>query len=206
MLIVNDERGEALAEELGADATYINTDVSSADAVQHLVRTAVKQFGRLDIMFNNAGIAGNSHARYLDDDLSDFDRVMNVDLLGVMLGCRYAGEVMARQGGGSIINTASIGGSLGGFGILTYRAAKAAVIAVTQSVAIDLGGIQYQGQLYITGADKNGYGGDGYGPWPDARDRTANAAGIHGDHAGIATAGENGHGGGHCSNSAFSGQ
>ncbi|MEM8662454.1 MAG: SDR family NAD(P)-dependent oxidoreductase, partial [Pseudomonadota bacterium] len=136
---VQDDRGQALADALGEHAHYVHTDVSDPESVQAAVQTACERFGQLDIMFNNAGIAGNSHARALDDDFSDFERVMKVDLLGVMLGSRYAGEVMAKQGGGSIINTASIGGSMGGFGVLTYRAAKAGVIAVTQSLAIDFG-------------------------------------------------------------------
>ncbi|MEM6583944.1 MAG: glucose 1-dehydrogenase [Pseudomonadota bacterium] len=136
---VQDDRGQALADRLGESAHYVHTDVSDPESVQAVVQVACERFGQLDIMFNNAGIAGNSHARALDDDFSDFERVMKVDLLGVMLGSRYAGEVMAKQGSGSIINTASIGGSVGGFGILTYRAAKAGVIAVTQSLAIDFG-------------------------------------------------------------------
>ena len=132
------ELGESLAQRIGRDAIFRQTDVSRSDEVQALVDAAVSRFGGLDIMFNNAGISGTPHGRFLDDDLADFNRVMSVNLFGVMLGCRFAGKYMACHGGGSIINTASIGGSFPGFGITTYRAAKAGVLHFTKSLAIDL--------------------------------------------------------------------
>ncbi|MEX2256809.1 MAG: SDR family oxidoreductase, partial [Acidimicrobiia bacterium] len=73
-----------------------------------------------------------------DDDLRDFERVMAVNVLGVMLGCQRAARYMAEHGGGSIINTTSIGGINAGAGLMTYRAAKAAVVHLSQSIAIDL--------------------------------------------------------------------
>src|SRR3546814_18021985 len=98
----------------------------------------LSRFGRLDIMFNNAGINSTGANRFLDNDLADFDRVMQVNLLGVLHGCQCAGRVMAKSGGGSIINNASMAGILPGFGLITYRAAKAGVVHVSKSLAIDL--------------------------------------------------------------------
>ena len=91
-------------------------------------------------MFNNAGISCKAFPSLLDDDLSDFDRVMRVNVLGPMLGTRDAARVMRRQGrGGVILNNASIAGTLAGIGMLTYRASKAALIQYSKSAAIDLG-------------------------------------------------------------------
>ena len=89
-------------------------------------------------MFNNAGIGGAAHQRFLEDELQDFQRVIGVNLLGVMIGTQRAARHMAKHGGGSIINTASIAGTVAGFGVVTYRASKAAVIHFSKSVAIDL--------------------------------------------------------------------
>src|SRR5215475_13213649 len=89
-------------------------------------------------MVNNAGIGGATHERFLDDDLKDFQKVVDVNLLGVMLGTQRAARHMARNGGGSIINTSSIAAIKAGFGVMTYRAAKAAVVHFTKCAAIDL--------------------------------------------------------------------
>lgn len=98
------------------------------------------EFGGLHIMLNNAGTSGVMVERFLDDELQDFQRVMGINLLGVMLGTQRAARHMAKHGGGSIINTASVAGYLAGFGVTTYRASKAAVIHFSKSAAIDLAG------------------------------------------------------------------
>ena len=134
---VDAERGEALVAELGAQAAFAQTDVGDADQVQAAVDFAVERFGGLHVMCNNAGIGG-SRRRFLDDDLRDFDRLMRVNVLGVMLGCQRAARYMVTHGGGSIVNTTSIGGINAGGGLMTYRATKAAVVHLTQCIAIDL--------------------------------------------------------------------
>jgi NAD(P)-dependent dehydrogenase (short-subunit alcohol dehydrogenase family) len=131
------EAGTGLAAGLGDAAVFLRTDVADADDVQAAVDFAVERFGGLHVMVNNAGISSSRH-RFLDDDLRDFDRVMAVNVLGVMLGCQRAARHMADHGGGSIINTTSIGGINAGAGLMTYRAAKAAVVHLSQSIAIDL--------------------------------------------------------------------
>jgi NAD(P)-dependent dehydrogenase (short-subunit alcohol dehydrogenase family) len=134
---VDEALGAELAAALGPAAAFARADVSQADDVQSLVDVAVERFGGLHIMFNNAGIPSNM-ARLLDNDLSDFTRVMNTNLLGVMLGTQRAGRHMAANGGGSIINNASLAGITAGAGVVTYRASKAAVVHFTKSAAIDL--------------------------------------------------------------------
>ncbi len=134
---VNREAGEALATELGAAAAFKATDVSDADQLQGVVDFAVEQFGALHVMCNNAGI-GDSFKSFLDDDFADFDRVIGINLYGVLVGAQRAARHMAANGGGVIINTTSIGGINAGAGVMTYRATKAAVIFVTRSTAVEL--------------------------------------------------------------------
>ena len=134
---VDTTRGEAVAADLGDAAAFKRTDVAIADEVQALVDFAVTRFGGLHVMFNNAGIGG-SFKRFLDDDLSDFDRVIAVNLYGVIVGSQRAARHMAAHGGGVIVNTTSIGGINAGAGVMTYRATKAAVIHFTKSIAVEL--------------------------------------------------------------------
>jgi NAD(P)-dependent dehydrogenase (short-subunit alcohol dehydrogenase family) len=132
------DRGEGFAATLGADAVFRLTDVSDPDQVGALVAAAVETFGGLDVMVNNAGVSSKMHRSFLDDDLADFQRVMAVNVLGVMAGTRDAARQMATSGGGSIVNMSSIGGIQAGGGVMTYRASKAAVIMFTKSAAIEL--------------------------------------------------------------------
>src|SRR4051812_18880192 len=134
---INAEGGEAVAKELGDAAAFCQTDVSDADQVQALVDFTVGQFGGLHVMFNNAGIGGSARP-FLKDDFRDFERIMAVNLLGVMLGGQRAARHMAEHGGGAIVNTTSIAGINAGVGFTSYRATKAAVIQLTRSWAIEL--------------------------------------------------------------------
>jgi len=134
---VDAEPGEALAATLGDAAVFKRTDVAEADQVQELVDFAVGHFGGLHVMFNNAGVP-SSFARLLDNDLADFDRVMGVNLFGVMVGTQRAARHMAEHGGGSIVNTSSIAALTGGAGPIAYRVSKAAVVQFSRSSAIDL--------------------------------------------------------------------
>jgi NAD(P)-dependent dehydrogenase (short-subunit alcohol dehydrogenase family) len=136
---VDAERGEEVASRLGDAAVFQPTDVSDADQVQALVGLAVARFGGLHVMFNNAGIPGARHGRFLDDDLGDFARVMAVNLYGVMVGSQRAARHMVEHGGGSIINTTSIAALRPGGGVMSYRASKAGVVLFSRSLAIELG-------------------------------------------------------------------
>jgi NAD(P)-dependent dehydrogenase (short-subunit alcohol dehydrogenase family) len=137
---VDEERAQAAAEALGPDAGFQRTDVAQPDQVAALVDTTVERHGRLDVIFNNAGISGARTASLLDDDFADFHTVLGVNLLGVMAGTAHAARAMAKTGGGSVINNASIGGVQPTPGQWAYNSSKAAVIHFTRSAAIQLGG------------------------------------------------------------------
>ncbi len=134
---IDADRGQEVALQIGEDAAFWRTDVSDAEQVQGLVDFAVDHFGGLDIMFNNAGI-GTPLKRFLPDDLSDFSRIMSVNLFGVIAGAQRAARHMKDNGGGCIINNASIAAINAGAGMISYRASKAAVAHVTKCLAIDL--------------------------------------------------------------------
>jgi NAD(P)-dependent dehydrogenase (short-subunit alcohol dehydrogenase family) len=136
---VNEERGLEVAAACGDKARFKQADVSEPEQVRELVDFAVETFGGLHVMFNNAGISGTRHRDLLDDDFSDFHRVIGVNLLGVMAGTREAARHMAFNGGGSIINVSSIGGIQPAPGLWTYHASKSAVIFFTKCASIDLG-------------------------------------------------------------------
>ncbi len=131
------ESGDALAKHLGAATIFKRTDVADADQIQAVVDLAVERFGGLHVMCNNAGIGG-SFTPFLEDGFDDFDRVMAVNIFGVMVGSQRAARHMARHGGGVILNTTSIGGINAGAGVMAYRATKAAVIHFTRSIAVEL--------------------------------------------------------------------
>lgn len=138
---VRDDLGEEVAAELnaqGAKTVYHHTDVGDQAQVAELIAAAASTFGGLDVMVNNAGISSPLRKGMFDEDFEEFDRVMRVNLLGVMAGTRDAARYMADHGGGSIINLGSIGGIQAGGGVSTYRASKAAIIHFTKGAAIEL--------------------------------------------------------------------
>jgi len=135
---INREAGEAVAKEIeqaGGKAIYVQTDVTSDESVKHVVETAVGQYGRLDVMFNNAGI--NFSKPTCDVTVEEWDRVMAVNLRGPFLGCKYALPVMARQGFGSVITTSSNAGLVGRPNYGCYSASKGGVEILSKSLAID---------------------------------------------------------------------
>jgi NAD(P)-dependent dehydrogenase (short-subunit alcohol dehydrogenase family) len=135
---VLDERGCALCKELGGDTSYVHCDVSVEADVKAAIDHAVSLCGCLNVMFNNAGIAG-AVGSVEDVSVGAFDRTLAVNLRGVFLGVKHAAPIMKRQGHGSIINTASVAGIRTGYGNHVYSAAKAGVIQFTRSVAMELG-------------------------------------------------------------------
>jgi NAD(P)-dependent dehydrogenase (short-subunit alcohol dehydrogenase family) len=131
------EQGDALAAELGDATRFARVDVTSEPDVRAAVELAVSELGRLDVMFNNAGIIGavGSIAKL---DLADVDRTLAVIVRGTIIGMKYAAGVMIEQGGGVILSTSSPAGVVGGVGPHIYSAAKAAVLGLTRSVAAEL--------------------------------------------------------------------
>lgn len=136
---VEEEAGKATAAELGGNARFFRTDVSQRDQMQALIDYTVAEFGALHAMVNNAGMNDNSYGRLIDDEFPRFELVMNVNILGTMLGTQIAARHMAANGGGSVVNISSLGGLRAGFGLPVYRASKAAVQNFTQTAAIELG-------------------------------------------------------------------
>jgi len=134
---VQDAKGHTLADTLGGAAVYQHTDVADEDGVKTAVGRAIGEFGRLDIMFNNAGFGG-AIGPIESTPVDEYDRTMHVLLRGPFLGMKHAAPIMKRQGSGSIISTASVAGLGGGRGPHIYSAAKAGVINLTRSVALEL--------------------------------------------------------------------
>jgi len=134
---VQDDRGRRLAGELGSRATFQHTDVTREADVRAAIADSAERHGRLDCLFNNAGYAGVGGG-IEQTSLEGFDETMALLLRGVLLGMKHAAPVMKRQGSGSIISTASVAGLRAGYGPHVYSAAKAAVVHLTRSVAMEL--------------------------------------------------------------------
>jgi meso-butanediol dehydrogenase/(S,S)-butanediol dehydrogenase/diacetyl reductase len=135
---LNEEGGEAVAAEIraaGCAAVFQRCDVSVLREVEALMQRAVDAFGRLDVVFNNAGVGAFGTTPDLEPEI--WHRVIEVDLHAVFYGCRAAIPHFRRFGGGAIVNTASISGLFGDYGLAAYNAAKAGVVNYTRTVAID---------------------------------------------------------------------
>jgi NAD(P)-dependent dehydrogenase (short-subunit alcohol dehydrogenase family) len=134
---VQEERGRALARELGDAACFLRVDVTVEDEVARMVEVAVSELGGLDCLFNNAGILGVVGS-LLDTGREEWDRSMAVLLTSVFLGIKHGARVMRSRGSGAIVNTASTAGVRGGLGPHAYTAAKHAVVGLTESAAVEL--------------------------------------------------------------------
>lgn len=129
---------QAQEEGFSDRASFQRTDVASESDVEAVLNHAVDRFGSLDIVFNNAGVGG-AIGPLTETSVDDWDYTFDVLAKGVFLGIKHAARIMRAQGrGGSIINTASIAGLSGDGGPLVYSAAKAAVVNLTQSAAVEL--------------------------------------------------------------------
>ncbi|WP_186289438.1 glucose 1-dehydrogenase [Burkholderia gladioli] len=122
--------------DAGGTAMFVKTDVSQEASVQELVQAAVDTHGRLDIGFNNAGLLPRT-AALADMSVEDFDRTIAVDLRGVFLCMKYQIAKMLRNGGGAIVNTASVAGLVADPGMAPYVAAKHGVVGITKAAALD---------------------------------------------------------------------
>ena len=134
-----DDAGRAVADGLasrGHTATYVHADVSREHDVQAMVTLALSQYGRLDVLFNNAGILGDQ-APTADATAENWDHVIAVNLRSVFLGVKYGIDAMLRGRGGSIINTASVAGLVGFGGFPAYCASKGGVVQLTRAAALE---------------------------------------------------------------------
>jgi NAD(P)-dependent dehydrogenase (short-subunit alcohol dehydrogenase family) len=143
-LLLVDINGKGLAERAlelkaaGARVESVRADVSRSDQVRSLVEAAQRSYGRVDGLFNNAGIEGHIAPTHEYDE-AEFDRVQQVNVKGVFLGMRHVLPLMIAQGGGAIVNTASIGSERGLAGACTYNASKHAVVGLTRTAAAEVG-------------------------------------------------------------------
>jgi NAD(P)-dependent dehydrogenase (short-subunit alcohol dehydrogenase family) len=135
---VQDDKGARLEEEYGKALRYVRCDVTREGDIKAAIEMAVKSFGRLDCLFNNAGLVGSLEtAESVTEE--GFDSVMHLHVRAAMFGMKYVVPIMRTQGGGSIISTASIAGMQNGFGPLLYSTAKAAIVHMTKVAAAQLG-------------------------------------------------------------------
>ncbi|NRA08945.1 MAG: glucose 1-dehydrogenase [Myxococcales bacterium] len=133
---VRDAEGKAVAEEIGANATYLHLDVTQEDEWGAAVAATTSAFGKLDVLVNNAGIA--EAAPLAEMSLESYQRVIDVNQTGVFLGMRAVVEAMTAAGGGSIVNISSIDGLIGMNNIISYVASKWAVRGMTKAAAMEL--------------------------------------------------------------------
>lgn len=137
---IDDAAGAAMVRELcqagGADAArYVHADVAVHDEVAAMVAATEQAYGRLDILVNNAGIG--HYGQTPDLEAPQWDRVMGVNLNSVFYGCKFAIPLLRRQGGGAIVNIASISGLAADYGFTAYAASKGAVVNYTRALALD---------------------------------------------------------------------
>lgn len=135
------EAAAAAVRAAGGQATYVKADVSNEDDARGMVQHAVATYGRVDALYNNAGIMPEADHSVVDTDVDTWDKVMAVNVRGVFLGCKYAIPQMLEQGSGSIINIASFVAILGcSVPQDAYTASKGAVLALTRSLAVQFAG------------------------------------------------------------------
>lgn len=135
---LNEEKGKAFEKELKAlnrEALFVKANITSEEDVANIFKQTVEAFGRVDVVFNNAGI-GRVHSSH-DLEYSEWRNTVNVDLDGVFLVAREAIREMLKTGGGTIVNTASMFGLVGSSGSAAYNAAKGGVINLTRSLAVE---------------------------------------------------------------------
>jgi NAD(P)-dependent dehydrogenase (short-subunit alcohol dehydrogenase family) len=134
----NDRKGGVEASEIikkDSIAEFIETDVTKEEDIKQMVSFTINRFGRIDILFNNAGIEISKSATETTQE--EWDRMQDINLRAVFLGCKYAIHEMIKTGGGSIINTASVAAILAFPNHAAYCAAKAGVMMLTKQLALD---------------------------------------------------------------------
>jgi NAD(P)-dependent dehydrogenase (short-subunit alcohol dehydrogenase family) len=135
---VNGEGAERIARQIadtGGEAASVQVDVAREAEVQRMVRDTVERWGRIDILYNNAGIGTGGPVTQVSEE--EWDRLIDINLKGVFLGCKHAIPEMLKTGGGAIVNTASDAGLRGSAWLSTYCASKGGVVLLTKSLAVE---------------------------------------------------------------------
>ncbi|KAK2990378.1 hypothetical protein RJ640_014139 [Escallonia rubra] len=132
--------GQLVSESLGpSNCTYVHCDVTNEDHIKNAVDKTVSTYGKLDIMFNNAGISDTPKPRIIDNEKADFERDLDINMTGVFLGMKHAARVMVPAISGCILSTASVASNLGGASSHAYCCSKHAVVGLTRNLAVELG-------------------------------------------------------------------
>lgn len=137
---INDEEGQKVQQEIeanGQESAYISADVSKASDCENMIAFAEKTYGKLNVLFNNAGIMHSDDGNAMSTDEKVWDLTMNINVKGVFFGCKYGIPALQRAGGGSVINTASFVALLGAATPqIAYTASKGAVLSMTRELAV----------------------------------------------------------------------
>lgn len=139
---INAEGAEATARTIadtGGEAASIQTDVTQEDDIKEMISATVTRWGRLDALYNNAGIGVGNPVTQVS--LEEWDRIIDINLRGVFLGTKYAVQEMLKTGGGAIINTASVAGLMGTPMLSAYCASKGGVVMFTKATAAEWAGM-----------------------------------------------------------------
>ncbi|KAF7824533.1 secoisolariciresinol dehydrogenase-like [Senna tora] len=141
---IQDDLGHSLTKDItdssSSCASYVHCDVTNEEDVENAVNTAISKYGKLDIMFNNAGITGVNHTKILNFNKFDFQQVIDTNLVGAFLGTKHAARAMIPARHGSIISMGSVAGSVAGLSSHAYTVSKHALVGLTRSTAVELGG------------------------------------------------------------------
>jgi NAD(P)-dependent dehydrogenase (short-subunit alcohol dehydrogenase family) len=168
---IQDAKGDAVAADLGDAAVYRHVDVTSEDDVRSVIDETVHDWGRLDCMFNNAGIVGAVGP--IDEmPLDEWQFSIDVLLKSVFLGSKHAARVMKPQGFGVIISTSSVAGVQGGLGPHAYNMAKTAIVGFTKNLAAELGPFGVRANAIAPGKHNTPMNADVIFGDPDALDRS----------------------------------
>ena len=135
------EGGEETVKSIkdqGGEAIFIHADMTEPQSVEQAIKAAVERFGKLDILYNNAGASSAADGPVVGVSLDEWWRAIRVNLFSVFLGCKYGIPELIRNGGGSVINTASIAALFGNKrGRHAYAASKGGVVSLTRAIAVD---------------------------------------------------------------------
>lgn len=137
---VQDDLGQSVCNNLGLSvASYLHCNVTDEEHVKNAVDSTIRQYGKLDIMFNNAGTIDIFKTSILDNTKFDFEQILKVNLVGPFLGMKHAARVMIPSRQGSIITTTSVASVIGGLGTHAYTSSKHGVVGLTKNSALELG-------------------------------------------------------------------
>ena len=157
-----DESGENFSKELGSNAVYFHTDVSQDSDVRKVIDFTMEKFGKIDVVFSNAGNPGPS-GNIEEISLEDFDKTVAIHLRAYFLFLKYCAPIMKKQHFGNFISTASVAAYQHGFGTLPYSVSKAAIIQMTRYAAVELGIYGIRANSIAPGGISTGIFGESFG-------------------------------------------